>query len=81
MRKINENFHIFHIQKRIVSAETICRNRVFYSMGSCGVVFGGDIVAAILQQAAKQPQQHIKGNKIQKQIRVINAIINGGPGQ
>ena len=54
---------------------------MFYSIGSCGVVFGGDIVAAILQQAAKQPQQHIKGNKIQKQIRVTNAIINGGPGQ
>ena len=55
--------------------------QLFYSMGSCGVVFGGDILAATLQQAARHPQQHIKGNKIQKQIRVTNAIINGGPGQ
>jgi hypothetical protein len=26
MRKLYENLHIFHFQKRIVSAETICGN-------------------------------------------------------
>ena len=31
MRKMYENFHIFHFQKRIVSAETICGNTVYYS--------------------------------------------------
>jgi hypothetical protein len=29
MRKLYENFHIFHFQKRIVSAETIRGNTVF----------------------------------------------------
>ena len=29
MRKLYENFHIFHFQKRIVSAETIRGNMVF----------------------------------------------------
>ena len=29
MRKLYENFHISHFQKRIVSAKTNCRNTVF----------------------------------------------------
>ena len=28
MRKLYEKFHIFHFQKRTVSAETICGNMV-----------------------------------------------------
>ena len=32
MRKLYENFHICHFQKRIVSEETICGNTVFYCL-------------------------------------------------
>ena len=31
MRKLYENFYIFHFQKRIVSAKTICGNTVIKS--------------------------------------------------
>ena len=40
MRKLYENFHIFYFQKRIVSAETILGNTVFYNLTHiCSVVF------------------------------------------
>ena len=35
MLKLHENFHIFHLQKRIASTETICENTVVSSLG-CG---------------------------------------------
>ena len=71
--------------RNIILVLLTAKSAVFFtfihSIGSCGEVFGGDIFAATLQHAAIHPQQHIKGNKIQKQIKVINAIMNGVPGQ
>ena len=59
MRKLNENIHIFHFQKRIVSAETIFGNTVVL------ICEFDQFCQKVVQQLLYQHDSGLKSEKIE----------------